>query len=77
MQHRPVPGIASAAIQAHRYRMPGTLKEVTAPMKIFPTFEDKYTNFDLTYEGGSSYYSFSAHTHTRTHAHTYTGRCDG
>jgi acid phosphatase type 7 len=43
-----------------RYRMPGTLKEVTAPMKIFPTFEDKYTNFDLTYEGGSSYYSFSA-----------------
>ena len=43
----------------HRFRMPSSLKEVDAPMKYFPNLKQKYYNMDLTYEGGSSYYSFT------------------
>ena len=43
----------------HRFRMPSHLKEVDAPMKYFPNLKQKYYNMDLTYEGGSSYYSFT------------------
>ena len=48
----------------YRYRMPGTLPEKTGPMSYFPnpdpTKVEKYYDLDATYEGGSSYYSFSS-----------------
>ncbi len=43
----------------NRFRMPSTLKEVDGPYAYFPDLPHHYYNLDLTYDGGSSYYSFS------------------